>query len=184
MNAYFARLGPNAPYRSVQQVIDRAGLDQLKGRFREALALPPPERSDYYLARLRSQSMLRDALVDTLGRHRLDALLLPYSLVGASRVGEARVDGTNSLASHAGLPIAAQLIARPYAETTPPATGPPARPRRRRHEAPGDHAAAAGRGLSLHGRQRCAPICACTPVCLGHAMGGRRAPVYDDWRQD
>ena len=131
MNAYFARLGPNAPYRSVQEVIDAAGVDRLKGRFREALALPPPEQSDYYLARLRSQSMLRDALVDALGRHRLDALLLPYSLVGASRVGGRRVDGTNSLASHAGLPsvvvpaghteaglpIAAQLIARPYAET-------------------------------------------------------------------
>ena len=132
MNAYFARLGPNAPYRTVQQLIDAAGVDRLKGRFREALALPPPEQSDYYLARLRSQSMLRDALIDVLGRHRLDALLLPYSLVGASRVGERRVDGTNSLASHAGLPsvvvpaghteaglpIAAQLIARPYAETT------------------------------------------------------------------
>ena len=132
LNAYFARLGPSAPYQSVQQVIDRAGLDQLKTRFREALSLPPPERSDYYQARLRSQSMLRDALVDALGRLRLDALLLPYSLVGASRVGEARVDGTNSLASHAGLPavvvpaghtaaglpLAAELIARPYAETT------------------------------------------------------------------
>ena len=132
MNAYFARLGPGAPYRSVQQVVDRTGLDRLKGRFREALALPPPEQSDYYLARLRSQAMLRDALIDVLARHRLDALLLPYSLVGASRVGEGRVDGTNSLASHAGLPsvvvpaghtaagipIAAQLIARPYAEIT------------------------------------------------------------------
>ena len=48
--------------------------------------------------------MLRDALGDVITRHRLDALLLPYSLIGASRVGEARVDGTNSLASHAGLP--------------------------------------------------------------------------------
>ena len=132
LNPYFARLGPNARYRSVQQIVDSVGLDQLKGRFREALDLPPPERSDYYLARLRSQTMLRDALVDALGRHRLDAVLLPYSLVGASRVGEPRVDGTNSLASHAGLPsvvvpaghteaglpIAAQLIALPYAETT------------------------------------------------------------------
>ena len=132
MNAYFARLGPNAPYRNVRQVIDAAGLDALKGRFGEALELPPPERSDYYLARLQAQAMLRDALLDVLGRHRLDAVLLPYSLAGASRVGERRVDGTNSLASHAGLPsvvvpaghtaaglpIAAQLIARPYAETT------------------------------------------------------------------
>ena len=132
MNAYFARLGPDAPYRTVEQLIDAAGVDRLKGRFAEALALPPPEQSDYYLARLQAQAMLRDALVDVLGRHRLDALLLPYSLVGASRVGEGRIDGTNSLASHAGLPsvvvpaghtaaglpIAAQLIARPYAETT------------------------------------------------------------------
>ena len=132
MNAYFARLGPDAPYRTVEQLIDSAGVDRLKARFQEALALPPPERSDYYLARLGAQAMLRDALVDVLGRHRLDALLLPYSLVGASRVGESRVDGTNSLASHAGLPsavvpaghtvaglpIAAQLIVRPFAETT------------------------------------------------------------------
>ena len=80
------------------------------------------------LARLQVQAMLRDALIDAISRRRLDALLLPYSLVGASRVGESRVDGTNSLASHAGLPsvvvpaghsgaglpIAAQLIARPY----------------------------------------------------------------------
>ena len=132
MNAYFAGLGPDAPYRRVEQLIESAGVDRLKGRFREALELPPPEQSAYYLARLQAQAMLRDALVDVLGRHRLDALLLPYSLVGASRVGERRVDGTNSLASHAGLPsvvipagrtaaglpLAAQLIARPYAETT------------------------------------------------------------------
>ena len=132
LNAYFARLGPDAPYRTVEQLIESAGVDRLKGRFREALSLPPPEQSDYYLARLQAQAMLRDALIDVLGRHRLDALLLPYSLVGASRVGERRVDGTNSLASHAGLPsvvvpaghtaaglpIAAQLIAKPYAETT------------------------------------------------------------------
>ena len=132
MNAYFARLAPDAPYRTVDQLIASSGVDRLKGRFKEALALPPPERSDYYLARRQAQAMLRDALVDVISRHRLDALLLPHSLVGASRVGESRVDGTNSLASHAGLPsvvvpaghtaaglpIAAQLIARPYAETT------------------------------------------------------------------
>ena len=132
MNAYFARLGPDAPYRTVEQLIDTAGVDRLKGRFREALSLPLPEQSDYYLARLQAQAMLRDALVDVISRHRLHALLLPYSLVGASRVGEARIDGTNSLASHAGLPsvvvpaghtaaglpLAAQLIARPYADTT------------------------------------------------------------------
>ena len=132
LNAYFARLGPDAPYRTVEKLIASAGVDRLKGRFREALSLPPPEQSDYYLARLQAQAMLRDALIDVLGRHRLDALLLPYSLVGASRVGERRVDGTNSLASHAGLPsvvvpaghtaaglpIAAQLIAQPFAETT------------------------------------------------------------------
>ena len=132
MDGYFARLGPQAPFKSVREIIDSVGIDGLKTRFREALNLPPPEHSDYYLARLRSQSMLRDALIDVLQRHRLDALVLPYSLVGASRVGARRVDGTNSLASHGGLPavvvpagytteglpLAAEFIAPPYAETT------------------------------------------------------------------
>ena len=107
------------------------GFDQLKSRYRDAQSLPPPERSQFYRARLRSQAMLGEALLDAIRRHRLDAVVLPYSLDGASPIGQ-KLGRTNSLASHAGLPsvvvpagcnaaglpIAAQFIAEPYRDAT------------------------------------------------------------------
>lgn len=132
LDAYFARLGPNAPFRTVRDLIDSVGVDTLKGRFEEALALSPPEHSDYYLARRKSQRMLKDSIVGIIKRNALDAVVLPFSLVGAQWIGDRADDETRSLASHAGLPsvvvpagftsdnlpIAVQFIARPYQDAT------------------------------------------------------------------
>ena len=132
LDGYFARLGPETPFRNTREMIDAVGLEKLKGRFREALALPPPERSDYYLARRRSQAMLRDAITGVIDQHKLDAVVLPYCLVGPQRIGGKADDECRALASHAGLPsvvipagyttehlpIAVQFIARPYDDVT------------------------------------------------------------------
>ena len=131
LDAYFARLGPNAPFKTVDELIDTVGVERLKGRFARALTLPPPETSDYYLARRRTQKMLRDAIVGLMKQHGLDAVMLPFSLQGAQKIGDRADDETRSLASHAGLPsvvmpagytsenlpIAVQFIAEPYQDT-------------------------------------------------------------------
>ena len=128
LDAYFARLGPNAPYKTIREMIDALGIDNLKGRFAEALSLPPPETSDYYLARRRSQIMLKDAIKSVMLRHGLDAVVLPYCLSGPKRIDGKYDDETRSLASHAGLPsivvpagftkenipLAIQFITEPY----------------------------------------------------------------------
>lgn len=127
LDAYFARLGPEAPYSSTKQLINAIGLESLKGHFQEATSLPPPEKSGYYQARRKSQSMLREIIVKSIQQFQLDAVMLPYSLDGPSPIG-ATAAPFNSLASHAGLPsvvvpagqtadslpIAAQFIAEPY----------------------------------------------------------------------
>lgn len=131
-DAYLARLGPSAPFKNVREIIEQVGIERLKGRFREALTLPAPEQSDYYLSRRRTQTMLRNAIVELIRRHRLDVVALPYSLAGPSRIGQRGGFETNSLASHAGLPsivvpagytreglpIGLQFIAEPYRDTT------------------------------------------------------------------
>jgi amidase len=127
LDAYFRRLGPNAPFKTVAEIIDVTGVENLKGRYRDALNLPPPEKSDNYLACLKVQTMLRNEVINAIQRNNLDAVVLPYSLEGPSRI-RGPIKRTNSLASHAGLPslvapagrtteglpIALQFITEPY----------------------------------------------------------------------
>ena len=131
-DAYLARLSPSAPFKDVRELIAQVGIERLKGRFREALTLPAPEQSDYYLSRRRTQTMLRNAIIELIRHHQLDVVALPYTLAGPSRIGQQGGFETNSLASHAGLPsivvpagytqeslpIGLQFMAEPYRDTT------------------------------------------------------------------
>lgn len=104
-NAYLARLGSAAPFRTVQEMIEKVGRDKFSRLMLEALELPPPESSQVYLARLTHKAMLTALIDSTVERLALDAVVFPFSMhPPPSLSGEGRGGGGNSLSSNNGLP--------------------------------------------------------------------------------
>ncbi len=106
-NAYLQRLGPNRPFKTIQEMIEKVGPDKFDHLMTEALVLEPPAKSADYAARVRNKDMVRDLVVDLIDRYKLDALVYPYSTLPPPRLdapGGEGGGGANSLVSNSGLP--------------------------------------------------------------------------------
>lgn len=136
-DAYLRSLPPGAPMRSLDEMLRKGG-DAVDPYLREVAAIRSLDRYPPFLAALREQVRLRDALLALMERHRLDALVLPYRTVTAPGVdeslgGTARREMRNGLHAYTGLPavlvpggyfepdgmpFSIELIGRPFAEPT------------------------------------------------------------------
>ena len=104
-NAYLARLGPAAKFRTVEEMIAKVGADKVSRGMVAALKLPPPDESPDYLARYRARAMFIELVHDTMDRFALDAIALPYRTNPPERLdGPRPPESTNNLTSHTGLP--------------------------------------------------------------------------------
>lgn len=140
-DAYLARLGPAAKFKSVKEMMDKVGHDKFSKSMTDALVLPAPDASDDYLARYRTRQMYVDLLGETMDRFALDVVVQPFtakppplleSAAGSSERTERDPNDTfggNNLSSSLGLPavvvpggytptknlpIAIQFIGRPF----------------------------------------------------------------------
>jgi amidase len=103
-NAYLERLGPDRPFKTIQEMIQKVGRDKFDKLMLDALTLEPPARSADYMARVRNKDMVRDALVALIDRYQLDGLVLPYSTLPPPRLDAPGNGGGQSLTSNSGLP--------------------------------------------------------------------------------
>ena len=104
-NAYLERLGPNRPFKKIEDMFAAAGLDKIHERYIRAMALPSPERSADYVARFALKDALRAQVVRTMEQFELDAVILPYrSLPPPPGNGTQAPGDTNTLTSTTGLP--------------------------------------------------------------------------------
>jgi amidase len=133
-DVYFRRLGPNAPIRSMDELIAKGG-DLVKpsivrgyAEFRSLMHHPD------YLARRDTQETLRDATIALMDKYRLDALVYPFkSLPPEPHLAERVAEKDNPFSSVTGLPavlvpagytakengpIAIEFLGRPFAEPT------------------------------------------------------------------
>jgi Asp-tRNA(Asn)/Glu-tRNA(Gln) amidotransferase A subunit family amidase len=129
-NAWFKRLGPDAIYKSVQDMRDKLGIEIFKSRIRENLSMPLPPDSPDYLSRVKAQTAIRNLLIETMDRFELDAIAIPFKTIGAPKAGATtrHPESQNALTSNTGLPavitpggytrdnlpIAIQFIGRPF----------------------------------------------------------------------
>ena len=116
-NAYLARYGDAIPFKTLQELMltDR---DAFSPRMLAALDLPKPDDSLEYEKRLAACLALRALLNDTLERYKLDAFVIPFSVMGPAKLdgSSPRIPGSgNSLGSYASLP--AVVVPGGYTET-------------------------------------------------------------------
>jgi amidase len=143
-NAYLARLGPAAKFKSVQEMILAVGADKFSEGMVTALDLEAPGVSSDYEARQRARQVYIELIRDTMERFELDVLVQPFTAVpppplegsGAARREPRDPDDTfggNTITSSLGLPavvvpggytpsknlpIAIQFFSKPYDDLT------------------------------------------------------------------
>lgn len=101
---YFRRLGPNAPIRNMEELIEKGGAllkPNIADAYRKIDSLMDHED---YLARLDTQQSLRAMIIDLMEKYRLDALVYPFRSVPPNKHLEPNVEADNSLSSITGLP--------------------------------------------------------------------------------
>jgi Asp-tRNA(Asn)/Glu-tRNA(Gln) amidotransferase A subunit family amidase len=128
-NAYLQRLGPDRPYKTIQEMIQKVGPAKFDKLMIDALSLEPPAQSADYAARVRNKETVKQVIVDLVEKYQLDAVVYPYSTLPPPK-WDATGGGTggNSLASNSGLPsilmptgytaeglpIAIEIIGKPF----------------------------------------------------------------------
>jgi amidase len=138
-NWYLSRLPADAPIHSVDEMIAKAG-DIVKPVVKESNALPPLDHYEPYLARLKQQQVIREAVIAMMDRYQLDALIYPFKVVppakiqidagsggggsGEGSTGSANISARTGLPAlcapagltKEGLPISLQFLGRPWSE--------------------------------------------------------------------
>jgi Asp-tRNA(Asn)/Glu-tRNA(Gln) amidotransferase A subunit family amidase len=131
-DAYLARRGPQSPVKSFEELAASGRfLSSLAPRFQETLRRERLDDDSVYVARLQTQESVRDALVALMDRERVDVLVYPFKSLTAPPIGTAdsgprdnAISSTTGLPAIVvpagvgpdGLPLALELLGRPFSE--------------------------------------------------------------------
>jgi Asp-tRNA(Asn)/Glu-tRNA(Gln) amidotransferase A subunit family amidase len=103
-NAYLERLGPNRPYKTIQEMIQKVGTAKFDKLMIDALSLEPPAKSADYAARVKNKETVKQVIIDLVEKYQLDAVVYPYSTLPPPKWDASEGGGGNSLTSNSGLP--------------------------------------------------------------------------------
>jgi len=105
LNQWFAELGPDAPYNSIDDFLTRATYDkEIVPRIMEQKKHAQPEFRAAYEKKLLEMAEFRKIVVGTMDRFSLDALAYPMQKRLVSKHGEPNLERNGFLASNAMLP--------------------------------------------------------------------------------
>lgn len=132
-NLYFRRLGPDAPIRNVDELIEKGGSlvkPNIIDAYRKFNSI---QHNVDFLARRDTQETMRAIVIELMEKYRLDALVYPFRSVPPNKHLEPYPESDNSLSSIAGLPaivmpagytketngpIAIEFLGVPFSEPT------------------------------------------------------------------
>ena len=139
-DAYLARLGSKAVYRTTREMMDQAGHDKFSDGMVAALKLDPPHLSADYAARYRARQMYIALITEAMDRYSLDVIVQPFTALPPGPIDGPRRErdpddtfGANNLSSSLGLPavivpggytpetnlpIGIQFVGRPMTDLT------------------------------------------------------------------
>lgn len=113
-DAYLARLGSAAKFKSVEEMMAKVGAEKFGNSMITAAKLPAPDESADYLARYRSRLVYIKLIEDLQERYDLDGFVLPFTISPGSGLESARTSesagrprdpsAVNNLTSTLGLP--------------------------------------------------------------------------------
>ena len=110
INKYLAGLPADAPIRTVDEMIAKAGDTTIKPNIvatNAALKTAPLDRNPEFAAALKHQATIRSALVGLMEKYQLDAIILPFSTATVPEIPVKSYftsDNRNNLSSYTGLP--------------------------------------------------------------------------------
>jgi len=106
-NVYLTRLGPNRPFKTMEEMIAKVGPAKFSDRYIKGLTYPPADKNLDFEARYRSRKSIRELIDSLIVRHDLDAMVLLYRSTPPKN-GEPSSPGPasslNNLTSTTGLP--------------------------------------------------------------------------------
>lgn len=142
-NAYLARLGSAAKFKTVEEMMEKVGADKFGNSMIEAAKLPAPDESPEYLARYRSRKAYIALIEDLQARFDLDGFVQPFTIALPASTDAARDPNAaprgrdpmavNNITSTLGLPavvvpggytpsnnfpIAIQFFGKPFTDKT------------------------------------------------------------------
>jgi amidase len=142
-NAYLARLGSAAKYKTVEEMIEKVGIEKFGNSMATALKLPAPDESPEYLARYRSRKAYIALIEELQARFDLDGFVQPFTIAPPASTDAARDPNAaprprdpmavNNITSTLGLPavvvpggytpsqnfpIAIQFFGKPFSDKT------------------------------------------------------------------
>lgn len=139
LNQWFAELGPNAPYKDIEDFLENATYnDSIVPRIMRQKMYSSPEFFEDYTSSLTKMFEFRELLVGVMDQYNLDALAYPLQKRLVTKHGEPNVERNGFLASvgmlpaldipvgysspdenaPVGVPIGVDLLGRPFDEGT------------------------------------------------------------------
>ncbi len=108
-NAYFERLGPKRPWKTLQEMVTKVGPEKTSEEYYNSLNYPAPDKFPDYVSRMALKAAVAEKIATTLDSLKLDAAVVPYQNVPPPPWDTAKdkftaADRATNLTSATGLP--------------------------------------------------------------------------------
>ena len=132
-DAYLARLGPNRPFKTMREFIEKVGKEKFTDRYNKALTYGPVEDDPEFLRLYRTRTAMRELIESVADRYDLDAFVIlyrsppplaappagvPSKVIGGNLTSPTGLPGVIVPAGYTqeGLPVALQFLGKTFSD--------------------------------------------------------------------